>query len=592
MRGDLLDVPIGAVVYRTENPQFRDGLKVTITALDAAGHPMHADRLNLDAARQRERFAAAAGVPAADLLTVRTTLMDALATSAGAAADDGPAVAAADPDALALLDAPDLLDRMAAAVRAAGYAGDDWPLRLVYLTLTSRLLPRPLNLVFGGPSSAGKSYTVGVVAARFPAAATYFLSGMSARLLAYTDADLQHRMLIIGEASALHREGIGASLLRNLAWDGRLVYETVERTDAGVRPRRIEKPGPTGFSTTTTGRVEAELETRVLTVAVDDTPAATRTIVTALARRAHGDAPAAPDPAPWHAAQGWLAAHGDRAVAIPFAEPLSALVPARQVRMRRDFTQLLTLIQAHALLHQRQRERDAGGRIVADARDYAAVYAIAAPIFGALAAEGVTPAVRETVAAVRAARGVSDAPVTLTQLLAHLDLDKASISRRVNQAIKAGWLGNDEERKGRPAKIVIGEPLPEERPALPAPGELFASPPVQRRNTPASDADSPHHAWGNTVASADATVVQRSQHPAPTVAPVAEPLHGGMQRCSASSDAENDAIAGGRCTVARGGEQHFSPRPPAVPRDADDAAWRAYRRDYATYRAALGGDDA
>ncbi len=564
MRADLLDVPIGALVYRTEEPHLRDGLKVTVTVLDADGRPRHADRLNLDRAAARQRFAEAAGVPAADLLIVRTTLMAALTPPDGAAGAAGaPPVAADDPAALALLDAPDLLDCMAATVQALGYAGNPWLVRLIYLVLVSRLLPRPLNLVVGGPSAAGKSFTVGLVARLCPAEATYFLSGMSARVLVYTDADLRHRHLIIGEASALEQDGIGAALLRNVAWEGRLVYETVERVDGKMQPRRIEKEGPTGFITTTTGRVEAELETRTLTVTVDDTPEATRTIIIATAYRANGRAPALPDLAPWHAAQAWLAAHGDRTVTIPYAERLGALVPARQVRMRRDFPQLLTLIQAHALLHQRQRARDDHGRIVAARADYDAVYDLAAPVFGAIAAEGVTPAVRETVAAVTQARGVSDEPVRLGQLAEVLGLDKASVSRRVGQAVKGGWLVNDEDRKGRPAKLLLGERLPEERPALPAPAEIFDTPPAQQCNTPPPEHDASRHDWGNTVAGGGATVMQHPQRPdagtVASVATVAEPLQGGAQHFSPSAGNENGPARGDRCTVAPGGGHPLSP---------------------------------
>ncbi len=586
MRADLFDLSLGDVTYRIEEPVLRDGLRATLTVLDAGDLPRHSDRVNLDRASARQRFAEVAGVPVGDLLTVRTTLLARLApppdeTATGA----GQALAEDDPAALALLDAPDLLDRAATAVGALGYAGKDWPVRLVYLVLTSRLLPRPLNLVFSGPSSAGKSFTYGVVTRLFPADATYFLSGMSERLLAYTDADLRHRTLIIGEASALQRDGIGASLLRNIAWDGKLVYETVEKIDGKMQSRRFEKPGPTGFITTTTGRVEAELETRVLTVAVDDTPQGTRTILAALAGQANGHAPEPPDLAPWHAAQAWLVAHGDREVTVPFAEALAALVPARQVRMRRDFTQILTLIKAHAVLHQRQRDRDERGRIVADERDYRAIYDLAAPIFGAIAAEGATPAIRETVAAVKQARGVADEPVRLGKIAELLDLDKATISRRVNLCIKGGWLGNDEERKGRPAKLIVGERLPDERPALPPPEDVFTHTPAQRHNTPTSEDASPNADATNTVAAGSATVAQPPQHPGPTVAPVAGVLRGSRNGGLPNTGAGNETEEGDRCTVAPEVEETFLARP-EMPQGSDDATWRRYREEMAAFWAA------
>src|SRR5262249_53579588 len=61
---------------------------------------------------------------------------------------------------------------------------------------------------------------------------------------------------------------------------------------------------------------------------------------------------------------------------------------------------------------------------------------------------------------------------TLTQLAKELKLDKNSVHHRVRKAITAGYLLNLEEKKGRPARIVLDEPLPAEESLLPAPGTL------------------------------------------------------------------------------------------------------------------------
>ena len=264
----------------------------------AGGEVLHSDRINLDKAAAREKFAETIGQPANDLFDLRDALMEHLT---GPAEPDqteeqpDPTIEAAACD---LLDGPDILDQAAGIMSALGYqapAGAEHLPKLVYLTLTSRLLARPLNLVVTGPSSAGKSFLVSTVCRLVPATAFYALSGMSERVLAYTDADLRHKTLIIGEAAALHRDGVGASLLRAIAWEGRLVYETVEKTANGLKPRRIEKPGPTGFITTTTGTIEAELATRVLELSIPDTMEATRIILNATAAKANGHSPAEPD---------------------------------------------------------------------------------------------------------------------------------------------------------------------------------------------------------------------------------------------------------------------------------------------------------
>jgi len=90
------------------------------------------------------------------------------------------------------------------------------------------------------------------------------------------------------------------------------------------------------------------------------------------------------------AAQHWLTAAGERAVVVPFARELAGLVPVHEVRMRRDFTQLLTLIRAHALLHSGSGSGDDHGRIVATLDDYAVVYDIVQPVFAASLSAGLT----------------------------------------------------------------------------------------------------------------------------------------------------------------------------------------------------------
>lgn len=393
-----------------------------------------------------------------------------------------------------LLDEPDLLGQAAATVAALGLAGDLKNAKILYLALTSRLLERPMNLVVSGPSSAGKSHLVNTVARLFPLSATYPLTAMSERALVYTEADLRHRHLLIGESTALNRGGIGTTILRNIAWEGRLSYETVEKTSQGMRARRIEKPGPTGFVSTTTRRIDSELDTRVLTVHVADTADATQVIVAATAERLNGHVPAGPDLEPWHALQWSLAHEGDRAVTIPFAPQLGALVPVDQVRMRRDFVQLANLIQSSAILHQHQRDRDEHGRIIAAREDYELIYELTAEMFGAIQAEGVTGAIRDTVLAVSLLTG-SQPHSSIPQVASYLDLSKGATDKRVRRACDGGWLINDEERPRRPAKLKLGDPLPDERPALPDPDVLFnthPTPPLYLEGRQGDSLDFPH----------------------------------------------------------------------------------------------------
>jgi hypothetical protein len=62
---------------------------------------------------------------------------------------------------------------------------------------------------------------------------------------------------------------------------------------------------------------------------------------------------------------------------------------------------------------------------------------------------------------------------TFKQVSEKLDLDLSAARRRCQRAIKAGYLRNDETRRGQPAKLVVADVLPADVELLPAP-ELLA----------------------------------------------------------------------------------------------------------------------
>ena len=171
----------------------------------------------------------------------------------------------------------------------------------------------------------------------------------------------------------------------------------------------------------------------------------------------------------WHALQDWLAS-GDQGVVIPFASALAEKIPPVAVRLRRDFKAILNLIRAHALLHQVTRNRDADGRIIAELEDYVIVRDLVADLVGEGLEATVSAAVRQTVMAVKNLN--SSEGVSVTTVANKLRLDKGSASRRVKKALGDGYLTNLEDRKGRPARLVLGDPLLEDAEVLPLPDAL------------------------------------------------------------------------------------------------------------------------
>jgi hypothetical protein len=370
-----------------------------------------------------------------------------------------------------LARSPRILDSLAADVSKSGVAGESRATKLLFLVVVSRLLDRIVNLAIKGPTAGGKSFLVEKVLGFFPESAYYALSAMSEHALAYSKEPLEHRFLVLYEAVALSSE-FASYLLRSLLSEGRVRYETVEKTEKGIRARLIEREGPTGLIiTTTSAALHPENETRLLSLTVTDTPEQTKSIMRAQAdeREVSG----AVDLAAWHALQAWLET-GDHRVTVPFAMTLAESIPPVAVRLRRDFQVILNLIRAHALLHQATRDRTSDDAVIATIEDYSVVRELVAD----LVAEGLnvtaSEETRQTVAAVAKLATIHGQKVTVTLVAKELNVDKSTASRRVYVAERAGYLKNLESRKYQPKQLVIGDPLPEEITILPTPEALAA----------------------------------------------------------------------------------------------------------------------
>jgi hypothetical protein len=247
--------------------------------------------------------------------------------------------------------------------------------------------------------------------------------------------------------------------------EGRLCYETVEKTPEGMKARLIEREGPTGLLVTTTrAGLDPENETRMFSLTVSDTREQTRLILDALAV---DRSPVDFDEA--CALQVWIGLSDNR-VLIPFAKDLVAAIEPVAVRLRRDVKAVLSLIRAHTILHQATRQRDRKGRIVATLDDYTAVRKLVADLVAEGVEATVDPAVRETVKAVRELE--RDEGVTAKAVGDKLRIDKAPASRRCRKAEGLGYLVNLEDKKGRRGRYVLGDSMPEDAEILPLPEAL------------------------------------------------------------------------------------------------------------------------
>jgi hypothetical protein len=365
---------------------------------------------------------------------------------------------------------PALLDKFAADIEACGLSGETRNAKILYLALTSRWLPHPVSIVVKGPSSGGKSFLVKQTLRFFPESAYYELSAMSEKVLAYSTEPVSHRFIVVYEAAGMAGE-TATYLMRSLISEGRIRYETAEATKDGVHSRLINREGPTGLVTTTTRiSLHPENETRMLSLTIADTQEQTRSVFLALAASENREAL---DLNKWLSLQKWLE-YADHNVIIPFAKPLASIVPTTAMRLRRDFQKVLDLIRVHTILHQAQRARDGKNRIVATVDDYSAVRELIEELLAEGVHASVPDTVRETVEAVRKLSRKDLNELTELEIANELQLDKSTTSRRIRDASTRGFLENLQDRKGRPARIVLTDQvLPDNQCILPTVDELL-----------------------------------------------------------------------------------------------------------------------
>jgi hypothetical protein len=335
----------------------------------------------------------------------------------------------------------------------------------------------PVHLLLHGPSSAGKSYTVGIVLSLLPKAAFHLTDAGSPRQLIYDTADLRHRVLVFSEADSLPagEDNPAASAVRTLLQEHQLRYKVTvwNPTKRRYETQEVVKEGPTVLFTTSVGHLGKQLATRMLTVDAPDDPAQIRA---ALAAQAVLETEGSPEPdqdlidyqsllqemAPWD-------------VQVPFATDLAnAMGNANPApRATRDFSKVVSLTKAVALLRFEHRDVDSSGRLVADIDDYAAVFGLLDEAYSTSVTDGASRRVRDVVRAVAALSKRSAEPVTLTGVAKYLGIHKGTASKHVSTAIDCGWLTNTNawRKGGYAADLILAEPLPA-KPGLPAPEAL------------------------------------------------------------------------------------------------------------------------
>jgi len=261
-------------------------------------------------------------------------------------------------EALAWLKAPNLIERLRQAFRQSGIIGEETNTLLAYLACVSRKLERPLAIIIQSASAAGKTTLMDAVLSFFPEEERIKYSAMTGQSLYYLgETNLKHKILAVVEEAGAEKASYALKLLQS---EGELtIASTGKDPQTGkmvTQEYHVEGPAMI-FLTTTAVDLDEELQNRCLTLAVDETPEQTerihrvqrerRTLAGLIARQERKDLLRR-----LHNAQRLLA---PVEIINPYAPALTFV--KERTRHRRDHEKYLTLIDAIALLHQHQREK-------------------------------------------------------------------------------------------------------------------------------------------------------------------------------------------------------------------------------------------
>lgn len=305
-----------------------------------------------------------------ELCTLRTEEVEA-AEEAGATdevSEPIPAGTERHGKAMKLLESPDILEEATQDMERLGHVGESTTKKLALICALSAKSGKPIQPSTHAQSSAGKNALWDATLSLLPEEMVVRRSGLTAKALFRTEANLQGAVLYLQEVVGSEDANYSIRVMQS---DGRLEYEATEKTpDGGMKNVVYRTEGPTVIvQTTTKNHLHPENETRVFPLYIDESEEQTGRIVESILKYAAGQGVSEADRGciqeRWQDAFRLL---DPGEVIIPYAERIE--IPRFPIRIRRDARRLLDVVRVIAWLHQHGRERDEAGRIVATENDF------------------------------------------------------------------------------------------------------------------------------------------------------------------------------------------------------------------------------
>jgi hypothetical protein len=184
-----------------------------------------------------------------------------------------------------LLQSPRFFHQLLRALRKDGLVGEEQNALVVFIVQVSRLLPRPLNLLVKGKSSAGKNFLVKRLLRLLPRHAFAEITSTSETAWNYLGSRLRHTVVYLQE----HNEAAGnIHPLRQLISEEKLIRRVTGWSGGKRTTKKHVAYGPVASISTTTKQLQIDDETRNISISINETPEQTRKIVKSYVRESKG----------------------------------------------------------------------------------------------------------------------------------------------------------------------------------------------------------------------------------------------------------------------------------------------------------------
>lgn len=273
------------------------------------------------------------------------------------------------------------LELLDMALKNVFFAGNTSNAKLLFLASLTRFSKKPVSVLIKGASGSGKSELMNTILRFIPEADKEVFTGISEKSISFMgENSLRHKVLGIQEFSGLNNPS-GNTILRSLLSEGEIRRQTsiTDAKDNNFTTQISEVRGPVSlFMTTTEKSIHPEDENRMISITVDQSAEQKRKVLLAKADAFNGII----------ASQEIIKDMQSISIAyrktlkkveIPYVKNIAESMDTNFDQVLRHFDKMLSLIEAHALLHQEDRDiKD--GKVIANEEDYSVVCSLLEPI--------------------------------------------------------------------------------------------------------------------------------------------------------------------------------------------------------------------